>query len=225
MKNAKKTSRSIKVPSVKKAAKRSLSSKSESLGRAKKARDGVELEIIDDVLKKDDSLSNTVRRRPGRPKGSGKYKEPTRAVRVPISLIDRIMALVERKGFVFPIYLDRIQAGYPSPAEDAPSENLDVAEYLVPNPSSTFFITVTGESMRDAGIFPGDLLIVDRSLEADNGDVVVALVDGEFTVKRLFKTVNRVELRPENKRFSVIVLEDESEVIVWGVVRRVIHNV
>ncbi|MBQ9872859.1 MAG: translesion error-prone DNA polymerase V autoproteolytic subunit [Thermoguttaceae bacterium] len=135
------------------------------------------------------------------------------------------MALVERKGFVFPIYLDRIQAGYPSPAEDAPSENLDVAEYLVPNPSSTFFIKVTGESMRDAGIFPGDLLIVDRSLEADNGDVVVALVDGEFTVKRLFKTVNRVELRPENKRFSVIVLEDESELIVWGVVRRVIHNV
>lgn len=165
------------------------------------------------------------RRRAGRPKGSGKYGEATKAVRIPLSLVDRVSVFLERNGMLAPLYDDRIQAGFPSPAEDAPAEMLDIAKYLVPNPPATFFIRVTGESMRDAGVFPGDILIVDRSLEATNGDVVVAAVDGEFTVKRLFKTRNRVELRPENRRFSPIVLNEESELIVWGVVKRVIHNV
>jgi DNA polymerase V len=78
--------------------------------------------------------------------------------------------------------------------------------------------------MRDAGIFPGDVLIVDRSVEPSNGDVVVAAVDGDFTVKRLFQTLNSVELRPENKQFPLIRVEGETELVVWGVVKRVIHN-
>ena len=79
--------------------------------------------------------------------------------------------------------------------------------------------------MRDAGVFPGDILVVDRSLEPMNGDVVVAALDGEFTVKRLFKTKNRIELRPENKRFPVIPITEECEFSIWGVVKKVIHNV
>lgn len=164
-------------------------------------------------------------RRAGRPVGSGKYGEPTKAVRVPVSFVDRVDSLVERGGLVCKLYDYRIQAGFPSPADDAPSTSLDLASFLVPNPPATFFIRVSGESMRDAGIFPDDILIVDRSLEATNGDVVVAAVDGEFTVKRLYKSRGVVELRPENKRFSPIRLEGDAELVIWGVVKKVIHNV
>lgn len=164
-------------------------------------------------------------RKAGRPKGTGKYGEETRSVRVPVSMIKLVPALVERSGMQVPLYHNRVQAGFPSPALDSVCETLDIAQYLIPNPASTFFLKVAGESMRDAGVFPDDILIVDRSEEPRNGDVVVAAVDGEFTVKRLFKTDNRVELRPENKLFSPIVITEESELIVWGVVRKVIHNV
>ena len=164
-------------------------------------------------------------RRAGRPVGSGKYGEPTKAVRVPVSFVDRVDSLVERGGLVCKLYDYRIQAGFPSPADDAPSTSLDLASFLVPNPPATFFIRVSGESMRDAGIFPDDILIVDRSLEATNGDVVVAAVNGEFTVKRLYKSRGVVELRPENKRFSPIRLEGDAELVIWGVVKKVIHNV
>ncbi len=165
------------------------------------------------------------RRKAGRPKGSGKYNEATKTIRIPVSMANRIQTLAERQGLVCRLYDDQIQAGFPSPAGDAPFEELDVAEYLIPNPPATFFIRVTGESMRDAGVYPGDILIVDRSLTPTNGDVVVAAVDGDFTVKRLFKTRDCVELRPENKRFPVIKINGETELVVWGVVKRVIHNV
>ena len=176
-------------------------------------------------VKSSDSTEKPVRRGPGRPKGSVKYTEPMRSVRAPLSLVDKVKDFIARNGYKFRLYSDQIQAGFPSPAEDAPFETIDLAQYLAPNPTATFFIRVTGESMRDAGIFPGDILIVDRSLEARNGDVVVAALDGEFTVKRLFKTKNRVELRPENRKFPILQIDGESELIVWGVVRRVIHNV
>lgn len=161
----------------------------------------------------------------GRPKGTGKFGEPTKAIRLPISMIDRIMTFIEQKGLSFPLYNSQVQAGYPSPSEDIPAEKLDMGSYLVQNPGSTFFVKVVGESMNGAGIFPDDLLIVDRSIKATNGDVVVAVVDGEFTVKRLFITKSKIELRPENKKFAPIVFENESEMNIWGVVRNVIHRV
>lgn len=161
----------------------------------------------------------------GRPKGSGKYGEPTKAIRFPVSLLDQVDSFVKRRGYVFPLYSNQIQAGFPSPAEDdVPFEPYDLGAKLIPNPASTFFIRVTGESMRDAGIFPDDVLIVDRSLEANNGDVVVAAINGEFTVKRLFRTKKRVELRPENSKFRPIVVTTDMDFIVWGVVKTVIHN-
>ncbi len=164
-------------------------------------------------------------RRVGRPKGSGKYGEPTQAIRMPISLKDRVAAFISRNGLVVRLYEDRIQAGFPSPALDAPYEELDLTHFLIPNPASTFFIRATGDSMRDAGIFSNDVLIVDRSLEPSNGDVVLAAINGEFTVKRLFKKDDVVELRPENPRYPVLKIDEEMDFIVWGVVKKVIHDV
>ncbi len=161
----------------------------------------------------------------GRPKGSGKFGEPTKAMRVPVSMTDQILRFIDQKGLCFPLYSDQVQAGFPSPAEEIEPECLDLASYLVQNPESTFFVRVAGESMIGAGIFPDDLLIVDRSLTATNGDVVVVAVNGEFTVKRLFVTQRKIELRPENKRYQVLTFKDESELTIWGVVKNVIHHV
>ena len=161
----------------------------------------------------------------GRPKGTGKFGEPTKAVRLPITKIKMIMNFIERKGLCFPLYTNQVQAGFPSPADDVPVEKIELGSYLVQNPASTFFVKVAGESMTGAGIFPDDLLIVDRSISASNGDVVVAVVDGEFTVKRLFISQKKVELRPENKRFASITFNDADEVNIWGVVKNVIHRV
>lgn len=161
----------------------------------------------------------------GRPKGTGKFGEPTKAIRLPVSMIDRIELFIKQKGLSFSLYSDHVQAGYPSPCDDNPAEKLDLGSYLVPNPASTFFVKVAGESMIGAGIFPDDLLIVDKSIQPSNGDVVIASVDGEFTVKRLFISNNKVELRPENSRFPTITFKDESELNIWGVVSNVIHKV
>lgn len=161
----------------------------------------------------------------GRPKGTGKFGELTKAIRLPISMIDRIMTFIEQKGLSFPLYNCQVQAGAPSPSEDVPAEKLDLGSYLVQNPASTFFVKVAGESMTGAGIFPDDLLIVDKSITATNGDVVVAAVNGEFTVKRLFISKNKIELRPENKKFNPIPFKEESELNIWGVVKNVIHRV
>lgn len=161
----------------------------------------------------------------GRPKGTGKFGEQTKAVRLPISKIKQIMNFIERKGLCFPLYSNQIQAGFPSPAEDVPAETIELGTYLVQNPTSTFFIKVAGDSMKDAGIFPDDILIVDRSVESSNGDVVVAVVNGEFTVKRLFISNSKIQLRPENKKYHPITFENSDELEVWGVVKNVIHRV
>ena len=161
----------------------------------------------------------------GRPKGTGKFGEPTKAIRLPVSMIDKILQFIDQKGLCYPLYTDRIQAGLPSGIDDTPAERLDLGAYLVQNPASTFFVKVAGESMIGAGIFPDDLLIVDRSIRASNGDVVVVSVDGEFTVKRLFISQKKIELRPENKKFESVSFNDESELNIWGVVKNVIHRV
>jgi DNA polymerase V len=123
-----------------------------------------------------------------------------------------------------PLIQDLIQAGFPSPAEGLPTDSLDLNEYLTRNQPGTFLMRVAGESMVLAGIFDGDLLVVDRSAEASSGDVVVAVLDGEFTVKRLFVDGARCELRAENPRYAPIRLNAEETLQVWGVVRHVIHS-
>ena len=126
---------------------------------------------------------------------------------------------------LLPFYEVKVPAGFPSPAEGLPAEQLDLVSYLVRNPAATFFLRVSGDSMIEAGIFDGDLLLVDRSLEPKSGDIVIAVLDGEFTVKRLLLKNGRVELRPENREFRIIRVPQGAELDIWGVVTNVIRSV
>jgi len=118
-----------------------------------------------------------------------------------------------------------VAAGFPSPAEDFVENALDLNEYLIKHPASTFFIRVRGESMKEAGILSGDILIVDRSISAVSGSIVVAVVDGEFTVKRLKKEKNQIILFPENSDYEPIYIRDGQDFAIWGVVVYAIHKV
>jgi len=110
-----------------------------------------------------------------------------------------------------------ISAGFPSPADDF-HETLDIVSHIVKHPTATFFMRVAGDSMVGAGIFDGDLVIVDRSLEVESGDIVVAVLDGEFTIKRFRRSGTTIELVPENQKYRKIRLNEGMELEIWGVV-------
>jgi len=122
-----------------------------------------------------------------------------------------------------PLSASRVSAGFPSPATDHLDRRLDLNEHLLLHPQATFFMRVKGDSMIGAGIHDGDLLIVDRSLEASSGRVVVAAIDGELTVKRLRRRGGRVVLQPENPDYAEIVVGEDRALDIWGVVAYVIH--
>ena len=124
-----------------------------------------------------------------------------------------------------PLYLSRIKAGFPSPAEDYLDKKLDLNEHLIKHPASTFFVKVKGDSMVGAGINSGDILIVDRSLEPKDKRIVVAVVNGDFTVKRISKKGDKLSLLSENPKYSPIEIKDGMDFEVWGVVIHVIHSV
>jgi len=124
-----------------------------------------------------------------------------------------------------PLYLSRVQAGFPSPADDYVETGLDLNEHLIQRPASTFFVRVQGDSMEAAGIYDGSVLIVDRADEADDGDIVVAAVDGELTVKRLRVARDRCWLVPEHEHYAPIEVTGEREMVIWGVVQHVIRSV
>ena len=161
----------------------------------------------------------------GRPQGRSKFGEATKPVRIPESMIDDVLGFVASKGYKLPLYACKVQAGFPSPADDYMEGKLDLNEHLVQHPTATFFVRATGESMLGAGIHPGDILVVDRSLEAKSGKIIIAAVDGELTVKRLKKTANGMCLMPENKAFKPLPISDDNDVVIWGVVTNVIHAV
>jgi DNA polymerase V len=117
-----------------------------------------------------------------------------------------------------------VQAGFPSPADDHLERSLDLNEHLVSNPAATFFVRVQGNSMKDAGIVDGDTLIVDRSVTPKDRQIVIAMLDGEFTVKRLRKRGKRVFLEAENPEFAPIEIGENQELTIWGVVTFVIHR-
>lgn len=123
-----------------------------------------------------------------------------------------------------PFYLSRVAAGFPSPADDYVEKKLDLNEHLVKSPAATFFVRVSGESMTKAGIFHGDLLIVDRSLEVKEGSIIVAILNGEFTVKRFIKRDGRMLLAAENDAYQPIEIHPDMDFEVWGVVTNVIHS-
>jgi DNA polymerase V len=117
------------------------------------------------------------------------------------------------------LYSSRVAAGFPSPADDHVEKRLDLNEYLIKQADATFFVRIKGESMIDAGIFDNDVAIVDRSRVASVGDVVLAVVDGEFTIKSLAKSKDGTpRLLPANSKFSPIEILEGMQFEIWGVV-------
>ena len=127
-------------------------------------------------------------------------------------------------GFRQPLFADSVSAGFPSPADDYIEGKLDLNEYLIQHPAATFFVRAAGDSMIDAGIHPGDILIVDRAIEPVDNSVVIVAVHGELTVKRIRKSGSKLFLVPENGCYEPLEVTEEMDVEVWGVVTTVIHS-
>tara|TARA_B100000073_G_scaffold257687_1_gene217620 strand:- start:323 stop:733 length:411 start_codon:yes stop_codon:yes gene_type:complete len=128
------------------------------------------------------------------------------------------------KKIKIPLLSSTVSAGFPSPADDYTEENIDLNDILITNPSSTFFLRVKGDSMINSGIQDEDLIIVDKSLIAKPGNIVIAILDGEFTVKKLAKKDNRFYLRAGNNNYPDFNLSNYSDVQIWGVVIYAIHS-
>jgi DNA polymerase V len=207
-----------------------------------------------------------IRQGAGRKKGSGKFGEPTKVLRVPESQVSVIQAwlnlsksqnraavkgcplpeiglgssMIKSKqecsefalflpandaGFIeLPLYSHKVVAGFPSPADDYIEERLDLNEKLVRNKEATFLLVVQGDSMQKIGIKDGDTLIVDRSLEPKDGKIVIAALDGELTVKRLSMKSTGTWLVPENDDYPPILVREESDIVIWGVVTSAISQ-
>lgn len=179
----------------------------------------------------------------GKREGAGrkyKYNEATKTIRVPESSVLEIKAFLNKRKKIneisnirqidpitqveIPLASERVQAGFPSPAQDYIDKKLDLNEHLIRNINATFIVRVNSLSMINAGLDINDELIVDRSLEARHRDVVIALVDNDFTVKRLMIEKGQYWLKAENPDFDDIHFNDGQELIIWGVVTRVIKS-
>ena len=171
----------------------------------------------------------------GRPRS-----EATRVVRLPLPIasiakrladgslrrgdLGGVFSVEAREQATVPLVMSPASCGFPSPADDYIDRPLDFNELLIVNPSATFAVWIEGDSMKDAGIFPGDLAIIDRSVSPANGCIVLALLDNEFTVKRYRQMGGGVVLSPENKAFRDIVVGEEADFQVWGVVKNTIRK-
>lgn len=125
---------------------------------------------------------------------------------------------------MIPLFLNPVKAGFPSPATDYIESDLDFNKLFIKNRPATFVVKAQGESMINSGIYPGDLLIVDRSIIAKSNDIIIASIDKEFTVKRFIKSDSGIFLYPENPDYEVIPITNESDFQVWGVVTYTIHS-
>ncbi|MDO9177450.1 MAG: translesion error-prone DNA polymerase V autoproteolytic subunit [Agitococcus sp.] len=186
----------------------------------------------------------------GRPEGTGIFGEETKVIRVPASAIVEIKAFLEQRKPIIrqapndfmpagidiwkahpepstvlrPLASHTVQAGFPSPADGYVEKYLDLNALLVDQTESTYFYRVNGLSMIGIGIYPGDILVVDRAKNATDGDIVIAILDGELTVKRLETHGRQVSLVAENKDYPPIVIRDGQELLIWGVVVHAIHS-
>ena len=183
----------------------------------------------------------------GRKAGSGTYAGKTVARRLPVSLLP-VLAPWIRSWKVsnrlashssgttlekasqtpsllsLPLFTSRVSAGFPSHADDFLEASLDLNQYLIQHPAATFFVRTSGDSMINAGIHNNDILVVDRSLQPKKGMVVIAIVNGEFTVKRLHIEGEIITLKPENPDYVSLVITEEMDFCLWGVVTSVIHE-
>lgn len=179
----------------------------------------------------------------GRKAGTGTYGEETRPLRVPVSLVTQVRSFLKGMqslkstdlewgtvhphltAIALPLYGTNVAAGFPSPADDHLDRMLDLNELLITNPAATFYVRVSGTSMVDAGIQPGDILLVDRSLTPKHNSIVIAALNGELTVKRLSIGSEGIALMPENPTYTPIPIREEMDFFVWGVVKNIIHTV
>lgn len=190
------------------------------------------------------SKQGGIREGAGRKIGTGKYREPTTVVRVPASqshVIKDFLVAYQRKKLMInmdvvgeitlpalntppinlPLYSSKVSAGFPSPAEEHVEKRLDPSEFLIDQKDSTFFVTIQGYSMIDVGLLPKDKAVVDRSKIASIGDIVLAVLDGEFTIKTLSRTKEgKVRLLPANSTgaYSPIEITEDMNFEIWGVV-------
>jgi DNA polymerase V len=178
------------------------------------------------VLVMSESVKKRGGRRPGagRPHGTGIYGEKTKPLRIPLSLMDDVAKFVASKGYRLPFYTTHVPAGYPDMPDDSVDEYVQLNELLVSNPDTTWLVTVKGDSMIKAGIFKGDILVVDSSLEAKHGQIVLASLNGEVTVKRLYSKGGVLQLIPENDAYPPILVPKEADFLVCGVVCKAIRS-
>lgn len=128
------------------------------------------------------------------------------------------------KEYTLPFSSSTVHAGFPSPAEDFIEDTIDIFSKIVKHQASTFLVRVKGDSMIDKGIQDGDILVVDKSLTPNNKSIVIAYIDGEFTVKRFYKDNEKIILYPANKDYNPIYIYPNENFSVWGVVTYVIHE-
>jgi DNA polymerase V len=140
------------------------------------------------------------------------------------SNVQAVLSPLYVEKYELPLLASHIPAGFPSPATDYAEEPLDLSRYLIRHPVATFFVRVQGDSMQGAGIYDGDLLVVDRSKKAKSGQVVIAVIDGEFTVKRFYQQGGQTWLQAENPQYAPIILCEGQELEIWGVVSHVVHK-
>ena len=145
------------------------------------------------------------------------YKAPVLPIKSDGS-ISEIWVADDSQSIELPYYDTKVQAGFPSPAEDHLEQRLDLNTLVIDNPSATFFVRVAGESMREIGITDGDILVVDRSIEIWGNRIIVAVIDSEFTIKRFTKRNGTVVLEAENPDYPPIKITEEIDFSVWGVV-------
>lgn len=129
----------------------------------------------------------------------------------------------EFKQLDIQLFSDAVPAGFPSPATDYCERKLDLNELCIPHPAATYFVRAQGDSMIEAGIFPGDVLVVDRSITAAHGDIVIVSVNGELTVK-LLETKPKTRLVPMNRKYDPIVLPEDADLEIFGVATTVVHS-
>lgn len=174
----------------------------------------------------------------GRPKGSGSFKEPTKSIRIPLSLFDDVQRMRDHCGSTsliqptkesskktLPLFSGTVHAGFLSPADDHIEATLNLHDYVIRHEQSSFFLRVEGDSMEGASIHNGDLLVVDRSIPPKNGDIVIVVVHGELAVKRLSVHNNSVMLCAENPAYAPITIQGDQEIHIWGVVTFVVHKI
>ncbi len=138
--------------------------------------------------------------------------------------IKQVFGFDKQTNQTHPLFVASVSAGFPSPADDFIEDKLDLNEFLVAHPAATFFVRVDGDSMINAGIHNGDILIVDRALTPSDNKIVIAVLNGELTVKRMRKKGKTLFLAPENDSFEPIEITAEMDFEVWGIVTFVIHE-